>query len=804
LKNKLRYTEVPLEQFADIIVSIHHQRVDRPFSYRVPSGMDVSVGSRVVVPFGPRRLEGYCVGITGVPPAGTAELKEIEDVLDDTAVLTPELVELAKWGAARWLCSQADILQAMVPSGVRWTSGKWVEFSGDTETDHVAFVYLREKGPVKLTAWLKEHPEMGGTALLRKLQADGVITVSSRDMRGTKPKTIRSAVLTAAGKDAEPAGTKQALALKLLGEHDMLTLATLAEAGVSGATVRALAGRGWVELREVQARRDPLAGEVFATEEPLLLTEAQGVALAEVSEAIEGDAVRTILLHGVTGSGKTEIYLQAIARAAKAGLGSIVLVPEIALTPQMIERFASRFGKRIAVLHSRLSAGERYDEWRRISQGEALVAIGARSAVFAPFRKLGLIILDEEHEATYKQDETPRYHARDVALWRAGHHGAAVVLGSATPALESYRRAELGEYLLCRLPDRIENRPLPPVEVVDMRKELKDNHRSIFSRPLLAALESTLKAGRQAILLLNRRGYATFVLCRECGHVMRCNSCNIALKFHMAGEALRCHYCEHTEGYPTSCPACAGRYIRHFGTGTQKVEEELRKHFPDIRAIRLDADTTSRKGAHKSILASFRKKEADVLIGTQMVAKGLDFPNVTLVGVITADTAINLPDFRAGERTFQLLTQVAGRAGRGPAGGQVVVQTYTPEHYAILAAQKHDYLTFYKEESQARQELGYPPYSVLVRLLVLGTDEGRVVDAASFLAAHLEPEVDVLGPSPCPLEKIRGQFRWQLVARGDERESLVSVTRRVATEFNSSPFTGDVRLIVDVEPQSLL
>ncbi|MDW7650231.1 MAG: primosomal protein N' [Bacillota bacterium] len=793
-----------MERFAEILVRIHHQRLDRPFTYRVPPGMDVSVGSRVVVPFGPRRIEGYCIGLAGDLPAAAAEVKDIEEVLDDTPVLTEELIKLAGWGAARYLCSQMDFLQAMVPPGVRWVTGKWAAYSGTEEPISAACRYLQEKGPVKLSAWLKQFPEMDAAGVLRRLRREGVITVTSRDAQGMKPRTVREAVLTAEGRRAEPVGSKQALALEILRKDTALPLSHLADAGVSAATVRSLAARSWVEIREKEVRRDPLDGEHFEPEEPLPLTLAQKEALEQISGAINDRKSGVFLLHGVTGSGKTEVYLQAIARTASAGLGSIVLVPEIALTPQIIERFASRFGGRIAVLHSRLSAGERYDEWRRVAEGDAVVAIGARSAVFAPFAKLGLIILDEEHEATYKQDETPRYHAREVALWRARLHKAAVVLGSATPSLESYRLAELGEYTLSRLPDRIENRPMPPVEIVDMRQELKEKHRSIFSRLLLSTLESTFQQGKQAILLLNRRGYATFVLCRECGHVMRCKSCDISLKFHMAGEALRCHYCDYSEDYPRVCPVCSGRYIRHFGTGTQKVEEELLKYFPDRRVVRLDADTTARKGAHKKILTQFKKKEADVLIGTQMVAKGLDFPDVTLVGVITADTAINLPDFRAGERTFQLLTQVAGRAGRGPAGGRVVVQTYTPDHYAILAAKDHDYPTFYREESQTRQELGYPPYSVLVRLLLAGADEARVIDAASFLAAHLEGSTDILGPSPCPLEKIRGQFRWQLVARGSDTDTLLRIVKKASAEFGGSTFSGDVRLTLDVDPQSLL
>ncbi|HHX75220.1 MAG TPA: primosomal protein N', partial [Firmicutes bacterium] len=610
------------------------------------------------------------------------------------------------------------------------------------------------------------------------------------------------AELTEAGKNAGARGEKQRLALQIL-QSGPASLTSLENKGISRDTVRMLGKKGWVQFTDLPVRRDPLAGINVAVEAPLRPTPAQREVLSQLSQT-GGESQKPMLLLGVTGSGKTEVYLQAIAGMLQKKMASIVLVPEIALTPQMTERFVARFGGRVAVLHSRLSAGERYDEWCRVARGEALVVIGARSAVFAPVRKLGLIILDEEHEVSYKQEETPRYHARDVALRRAEMHRAAVILGSATPSLESYTRALHGEYRLGRLPRRIADRPLPPVEIVDMREELKSGNKSIFSRTLQAALKDTLTAGGQAIIFLNRRGYATFVLCRTCGHVMRCPACNVSLKFHSSTAALCCHYCDHREPYPAVCPACGGRYIRHFGTGTQKVEEELRRHFPGARPLRLDADTAARKGEHGKILASFRRGEANVLVGTQMIAKGLDFPAVTLVGVVTADTALNLPDFRAGERTFQMLTQVAGRAGRGATGGRVVIQTYAPDHYAVTAAREHDFETFYREESARRKELGYPPFGRLVRLLISGRAEKDVVEAASLLPGLLGDNADILGPSPCPLEKVRGRYRWQLVLRGDELEPLLVSAREAAARFRQCRAAAKVRLSLDVEPMHLL
>ena len=731
-----------METFARVIVTVHHDAVDRPFTYRVPPAFRLQVGSRVVVPFGSRRVTGYCVGATTVPPGG--EVKAIEQVLDEETLLTPELVELAEWGAERFLCRRLDFLQCMVPPSARRAGRKWVTLTGRLEQEIAApaLQLLRENERVLLAGWLRRFPEIKKQGLLHSWQQSGII--------------------------------------KLEEEHKA------------------------VRVKTIRVRRSPETG----CEEPyapgMTLTEAQRQALAEIEAAMTGRGKSTVLLHGVTGSGKTEVYLQAIAASLAKGLGSIVLVPEISLTPQMIDHFTARFGELVAVLHSGLSAGERYHEWHRVLTGAARVVVGARSAVFAPIDKIGLLIVDEEHEHSYKQEEAPRYHAREVALWRGQHHSAAVVLGSATPSLESYRLAEEGVYTLCHLPNRIFDRPLPPVEIVDLRCELREGHRSVFSRLLLSALTETVAAGRQAILFLNRRAYATFVLCRECGFVLRCPNCQVALKYHVSGRELRCHYCEHRQPYPHVCPSCAGSYIRHFGTGTQRVEDELQKAFPEWRLARLDADTASRKGEHRRILSAFRKGEYQVLVGTQLVTKGLDFPNVTLVGVITADTALNLPDFRAGERTFQLLTQVAGRTGRGEAGGRVIVQTYAPDHYAVLAAKTHDFEGFYRQELKARKELGYPPFSSLVRLLLSGGREDDAAGAAERLAALLLSQVEVLGPAPCPLSPLRGRFRWQVVARHDSLEKLLTTGREALAYHRDSPLADTVRLSVDIEPQNLL
>jgi primosomal protein N' (replication factor Y) len=529
-------------------------------------------------------------------------------------------------------------------------------------------------------------------------------------------------------------------------------------------------------------------------------THEQAEAIAAIRAAEPGEV---FLLHGVTGSGKTEVYLRTIADTLERREQALVLVPEIALTPQTVARFRARFGDRIAVLHSALGEGERFDEWQRLRSGDAQVGIGARSAVFAPLARLGLIILDEEHEGSYKQDNAPRYHARDVALQRAAFEGARVVLGSATPSLESFHRAEQGDYRLLTLSRRVNERPLPPVEVVDMRAELEAGHRSIFSRSLSTALHEHLGRGEQAILLINRRGYSSFVMCRSCGEPVRCPNCSVSLTYHKTGEALRCHYCDHHAAPPERCPSCRSPYIKHFGAGTQQVAEAAAALLPEARIMRLDRDTTTRKGAHQRILGAFAAGEADVLIGTQMVAKGLDLPRVSLVGVMAADASLNLPDFRAAERSFQLLTQVAGRAGRGEIPGRVIVQTYAPGHPSVRAAQAHDFAAFYEREILAREELRYPPFQSLINVVVSAEEADLVWKVGEALADRLLafPELMALGPAEAPLFQLRGRFRIQVLIKTPDLAYGRSALREAVRQLERPQ---GVRLAIDVEPHSLL
>lgn len=563
--------------------------------------------------------------------------------------------------------------------------------------------------------------------------------------------------------------------------------------------LRTLESKGAIVIAPQRVWRAPTMPLADATPRPDPTPE-QAAAIQAIDCGAPGEV---FLLHGITGSGKTEVYLQTIAATLQRKQQALVLVPEIALTPQTVARFRARFGERIAVLHSALGDGERFDEWQRLRSGEALVGIGARSAIFAPVSRLGLVVIDEEHEGSYKQDSAPRYHARNVAFQRAALEGARVVLGSATPSLETYHAA--GEGLIQRLvlTHRINDRPLPPVQVVDMRSELDAGHRSIFSRSLTAALHQHLGRKEQVILLINRRGYASFVMCRSCGEPVRCPNCSVSLTYHRAGENLRCHYCDYREAPPERCPTCKSPYIKHFGAGTQQVAEAAQQLLPGARVLRLDRDTTARKGAHQKILETFTRGDADILIGTQMVAKGLDLPRVSLVGVMAADSSLNLPDFRASERTFQLLTQVAGRAGRGDVPGRVIVQTYAPEHPSVKLAQQHDYAAFFDREILERKDLRYPPFLSLINVVISSERPEAAWQVGTSLVQRLSgfPELLALGPAEAMLAQLRGRHRVQVLIKTAD---LAAGRRALKEAVRQTERPQGVRLVIDVDPNSLM
>jgi len=794
----------------------------RTFSYAIPPNFSLSVGHAVWVPFGPRLVQGIVFSLDEQPQV--EQTKEISEAIDPHPLLLPHQVELARWIAERYLSSYFDAAALMLPPGFERRVLTFIQpvpnpselaLSSLTTQQQKILSVAQKEGRVELREIKKIRGLDNVDAVLGQLLRKGLI-VKTQELERVKIKPrivsyLRLAV--AAEKASETIATlerkgasQQSKLLRLLAAEPGPVALPVARQRLDFplTVVKALSRRGLISIEEVRVQRDPLAHRTFAKTPPLALTSDQEQAWAQIKGELEKGTSQVFLLHGVTGSGKTEIYMRAVDQAISQGKRAIVLVPEIALTPQTIDRFASRFPNRVAVLHSKLSLGEQYDEWQRIKNGEFDVVIGSRGALFAPQPDLGLIIIDEEHEWTYKQEEQqPRYHARDVAIKLAELTSSVVVLGSATPDVTSYYRAQKGEFKLPQLPERIgSGKPLalPKVEVVDLRRELKEGNRSIFSRLLAKAITDALLVREQVILFLNRRGTATFVQCRDCGFVMRCKRCDIPLTYHSAEDNLVCHHCNYRTKPPSMCPGCQSRRIKFLGIGTQKVEEEVAKTFPQARVLRWDRDATRGKNAHEKIMNRFLAHEADILIGTQMIAKGLDMPLVTLVGVINADIGLHLPDFHSSERTFQILAQVAGRAGRRKLGGKVIVQSYTPDHYSIATAARHDYATFYEQEIAFRRQQGNPPFSRLVRLLYIHTNSARCQKETERVYHLLEQERDsqglsnttLIGPSPAFTQRVRGRYRYQIIIRSPEPLPLLS------------HLTFPQGWVIDIDPVSLL
>ncbi len=712
--------------------------LDREFDYRIPDELraQVRVGGVVRVPFGRRRARGFVVGLAD--RSDFPDLKAIEAVVDGPLLFDEPMLRLARWIADYYAAPFESAIAALLPAAVRREGARFKEQLVARVREDAA------PSPAEEAAWAKRSP-------------------------------------------------KQAAAWALLKERREATAAALeAETGVSPAGLRSLEKKGWIALEKGVVRRNPHERMAVLPTTPPPLMDEQAAALAAIRAEMAAPKPGVVLLHGVTGSGKTEVYLAAIQTALDAGRGAIALVPEIALTPQTMERFRGRFGDTVAVLHSHLSDGERHDEWRRIAAGQARVVVGARSALFAPVRPLGLLVVDEEHEPAYKQDEAPRYSARDVAVMRGHLEGCAVVLGSATPSLESYRHARAGKYRLVKMTRRVDRRVMPAVRVVDMRVEAeKAGGAHLLSQELIEAVRLRLAQGEQTMLFLNRRGYATTVMCPVCGHVETCPNCSVKMTYHKQAETMMCHVCGGVRPVPARCgnPECRAPNVKMAGVGTQRIEAAVRKIFPKARVARMDSDTTGAKDAHAQILGKFRRGDIDILIGTQMIAKGLDFPNVTLVGVIHADLSLQMPDFRAAERTFQLLTQVAGRAGRGDVPGDVLIQTYAPFHPAVQSARNADYDTFFDQEIEMRREMRYPPFTRLTTVLFKGLDEAAVNacagDFAARLKAQLPPSVRMGGPAPAPLAKAKNHYRVQLLLFAPSAKDAGPVLRRLLKEFKA-------------------
>ncbi|MFC4617292.1 primosomal protein N' [Camelliibacillus cellulosilyticus] len=804
---------------AEVIVDLATQAIDKPFDYVVPNHLEaiVTPGVRVVVPFGPRKRLGFVTGVK--TDSELDKLRPLYSVIDHTPVLTEELLDLGRWMADETLCFQISAFQAMLPVALKADYKKTIIVRNPEQLKasypELQSVFPEDKG-VDWDALQKQKKVP--LAIIKSALAAGVLEETETVVgRGSvkKRKIVRAAVSKAdlhvylknLGKRAPK--QQKLLSYFLTAKNGAaIGLNELAAAvGTTPTTVKALVEKGILVETEEEFYRDVFL-ETAEKTEALTLTEDQKKAMDPIVEDIEAGRHRVHLCHGVTGSGKTEIYLQAIQRVIHDGRQAIVLVPEISLTPQIVERFRGRFGDKVAVLHSALNRGEKYDEWRKVHRGEVSVAVGARSAIFAPFTDLGLIIIDEEHETSYKQEETPRYHARDVAILRGRHHNCPVILGSATPALESYARAEKGRYCLSTMEQRANQKPLPAVELVDMREELREGNRTMFSVSLAEKLKERLANGEQSVLFLNRRGYSTFVLCRDCGHVLSCPHCDISLTYHRKYEQMKCHYCGYQERVPDACPQCASTHIRFFGSGTQKVEEALAQLVPEARVIRMDIDTTRKKGAHERLLKAFGRGDANILLGTQMIAKGLDFPNVTLVGVLAADAMLRLPDFRSAEKTFQLLTQVAGRAGRHKLGGEVVIQTYAPEHYAITLAANHDYSTFYQTEMMARKRRNYPPFYYLTLITVTHESYGKAFQVseqiAKVLRNKLTEQTVVLGPVAPTIARVKDRYRCQCMIKYKNEPDLLTVLKQILDHYQSERIKDGLSLSIDVNPYSMM
>ncbi|MBO0927423.1 primosomal protein N' [Staphylococcus sp. 30400_3112M30941] len=800
---------------AKVIVDVASKSVDYKFDYLIPERL-VSViqpGIRVVVPFGPRTIQGYVMEVTTQPDSqlDISKLKSIIEVKDIKPELTPELIALSEWMSTTHVIKRISMLEVMLPSAIKAKYKKAFMLKDDTELTSEIVERFDKNG----FYFYKDAQKNNDIASLMSLLQAGIIeekTILSQNVTKKTKRAVR--IIDGFNPDEVLAKLEKVIkqydlyAFLTEEQHKTIFLSDIEDMGFSKSSLDGLVKKGYVEKYDAIVERDPFKDRVFEQESKRQLTTDQQRAYSAINEKIVNQEQATFLLHGVTGSGKTEVYLQTIEDVLNQGKQAMMLVPEIALTPQMVLRFKRRFGDDVAVLHSGLSNGERYDEWQKIRDGRAQVSVGARSSVFAPFKNLGLIIIDEEHESTYKQEDYPRYHAREIAQWRSEYHHCPVILGSATPCLESYARAEKGVYHLLSLPNRVNQQALPDIDIVDMRTELSEGNRSMFSKDLREAIQLRLDRQEQVVLFLNRRGYASFMLCRDCGYVPQCPNCDISLTYHKTTDLLKCHYCGYQETPPNKCPNCESEHIRQVGTGTQKVEELLQQEFEGARIIRMDVDTTSKKGAHEKLLTEFEKGNGDILLGTQMIAKGLDYPNITLVGVLNADTMLNLPDFRASERTYQLLTQVAGRAGRHEKAGQVIIQTYNPDHYSILDVQKNDYLTFYHQEMEYRKLGKYPPYYYLINFTISHKEMKKVMEASQhvhkILLQHLTEKALVLGPSPAALARINNEFRFQILVKYKSEPGLLQAIQFLDDYYHEKFIKEKLALKIDINPQMMM
>ena len=742
---------------AEVVINRSAKRLNRTFDYKIPKNLEelIMIGSTVLVPFGKSSTleEGYVIGIK---ENTEYEVKEINQIKHN---LTEKQIELAKWMAKRYFCNISDCIKQMLTPG---TKNRKVEKNVQDKT--INAVYLKKS--------------------IDEIQFD----IDMGKIKSEKQKKI----------------------LQFLKSNEGATVPEIEEfTGGTRAIVKTLEKNEYIEIVEKKVERNPLANKQIEKTSDLKLTDEQQNAYYFITSSILNNEYEQFLLYGVTGSGKTEVYLQLIEKAISLNKTAIVLVPEISLTPQMIDRFIARFDKeKIAVLHSKLSIGERYDEWNKIKEGKAQIVIGARSAIFAPIENIGVIIIDEEHDSSYKSESIPKYDAKEIAKRIAKENNCPLVLGSATPDIVTYYKANEGNITLLELTRRANNSNLPEVEVVDLKMELATGNRSMLSFKLHDAIEQNLKDKRQTILFLNRRGYSTFIMCRECGYTVKCKNCNISMTYHRTENKLKCHYCGYEENVVTVCPECHSTKIRYFGTGTQRLEDEIHKIFPNASTIRMDIDTVTKKNSHEEILNKFKNENIDILIGTQMVVKGHHFPNVTLVGVIAADSSLNIDDYRANERTFQILTQVAGRAGRENLPGNVIIQTYNPDNFSIKCAKKQDYKMFYNTEIALRKQLKYPPFCDIILIGFNSLIENEIIKVSDMVYTYLKDKLDeqtfiILKPMPSPVDKIQNRYRWRIIIKGNMTDTANQIINNCLKQVYESNFKN-TRVTVDINPNSML
>lgn len=821
-----------ISQYAQVIINQPSIHIDQYFDYKIPTALlgEIQEGQRVIVPFGrgDRTVDAFVVGIKDHCDIEDNKIKEIIQIIEEAPTLTANQLKLAKWIRDYYICLHIEALQVMIPGGMNIVKKERVFLNlaritekciGKNNTLESKVVqYIQEQNrPMDLDTIYRTFPGQENKRRIKKMVRENYLDVQEKFYMGIREKEEKYIMLSGKYKSQEDylkeikntAHKQREIIMHL--DHFPYKLRDIKnKLNISNSSIESLLKKELISITSKMVFRNPYHNRNFQNPRKTLTGEQKNI--IEQFEYLIKKPSQKMLIHGVTGSGKTEIYLNMIEKMLKMGKQSILLVPEISLTPQMVERVIGRFGEQVSVLHSHLSHGEKYDQWKRIKAGKTNIVVGARSAIFAPLKSLGLIIIDEEHETSYKSSNRPRYHAKEVAEKLCEIVDSHLVLGSATPSIESYHSTENREYHLLSLKNRIDHIPMPDITLVDMRNELKEGNYSILSKELRRAIEQNLQEKHQSILFLNRRGYSTFVSCRKCGYVEKCPKCDVSLTYHQNNHRLLCHYCGYTKPTPKICPCCKSRKIRFFGTGTQKVETIIKKEFPQARILRMDVDTTRKKGSHDQIINAFKNQEADILIGTQMISKGLDFPRVTLVGVIIADTSLNLPDFRAAERTFQLTTQVAGRAGRSVLSGQVIVQTYEPSHYSLIHAQQHDYDNFYKEEINLRREMQYPPFKKLINIVFTGEDEESLIRKINTFYLQLTDYLreagkghlinDIFKPVPCSISKIKNKYRWHLIIKTNDLLLFSHILKKGYPKGVEE--SNNLNIAIDINPMSII